>query len=177
MGGAFLGVERVLTERFSVQLGVSAYADCNLTPQGDVWLFSVPKFDALIYRYQVRHSRVMVEGKFLNNFLSHQAIHPYVSWEVGAAFNRACSYLETSFTPDVPPMVPFGNRSQSSFAYGVGLGVDYNLNQRVRFGIGYQFADLGAASLGLTSAELTTQTLSISHLYTNQLRFQLTFLI
>ena len=41
---------------------------------------------------------------------------------------------------------------------------------------GLSFADLGAVSLGVTPAEGTTQTLGLSHLYTNQLRFQLTFL-
>ena len=73
-------------------------------------------------------------------------------------------------------MTPFTNHKQSSFAWGLGAGVDYNLNRHIRAGIGYQFADLGAVSLGITPAESTTQTLGLSHLYTNQLRFQFTFL-
>ena len=73
-------------------------------------------------------------------------------------------------------MTPFANHNQSAFAWGLGVGLDYNLNQHIRAGVGYQFADLGSVSLGVTPAESTTQTLGLSHLYTNQLRFQFTFL-
>lgn len=51
------------------------------------------------------------------------------------------------------------------------------INSHMRIGVGYQFADLGSASLGPTLDATTTETLVLSHLYTNQLRFQLTYLV
>ena len=175
--GIFLGVEHALTGKLTAQLGIAGYVDSKLTPQGHVWEFAEPEFDNLSYLYHIQHSRVMLAGKLLSSFTNYQSIHPYFSWEVGAAFNQASGYQETSFTPEVLPMEPFANKTQSSFAYGVGFGVDYNLTRHIRLGAGYQFANLGSASLGVSPASATIETLSLSHLYTNQLRLQLTYII
>ena len=67
--------------------------------------------------------------------------------------------------------------NQNSFSWGVGVGIDARLNRHIRAGIGYEFSDLGKASLGPTPAALTTQTLSLAHIYANQLRIQFSFLI
>jgi len=175
--GAFIGIERVFNDKLWAQLGVSGYVDSQISPQGHVWLTGSPTFDALAYSYNVHHTRVMAEGKFLTTFSQYQAIHPYLSWGLGAAFNQAINYQEIPFISGVPPTSPFANHTQTSFTWGVGLGVDYTLNRHVRLGVGYQFSDLGSVSLGPTPAALTTQTLSLPHLYTNQLRFQFTFLV
>ena len=174
--GGFVGVERELDDYLSVQFGVAGYVDAELTPQGDVWQFAVPLYDTLSYSYSVHHSRVMFSSKLLTTLPRYQPVHPYFSWELGTAYNRASSYEEQPLIPLAVPMTPFANHTQSSFAWGVGVGVDYNHNQHVRVGVGYQFADLGSVSLGVTPGESTTQTLGLSHLYINQLRFQFTFL-
>ena len=175
--GGFVGVERFVTDYLSVQLGVAGYVDAQLTPQGDVWQFGVPLFDTLSYAYKVHHSRVMFSSKLLTTIPRYQTVHPYFSWELGTAYNNASAYQETPLIPLAVPMTPFANHNQSAFAWGLGVGLDYNLNQHIRAGVGYQFADLGAVSLGVTPAASTTQTLGLSHLYTNQLRFQFTFLV
>ena len=176
-GGVFLGVERTLSQQFSAQIGVSGYIDTVITPQGDVWEFGLPKFDDLSYSYQVRHKRVMVTGKLSRTISQNTSIRPYLSAELGAAFNRASAYQERALVPDVIPMLPFSSNSRTSFSWGVGLGYDYSINCHTRIGVGYQFADLGSSSLGPTVDSTTTNTLVMSHLYTNQLRFQLTYLV
>ena len=176
-GGLFLGAERALTSRFSAQLGIAGYGDTAFSSRGDVWQFALPKFNDRSYTYQVQHSRVMLAAKVLGALPQHEAVRPYVSLELGAAFNRASAYQERDLVPGALPMSIFSNHSQTSFSYGVGLGVDYTINPHIRLGIGYQFSDLGSAALGLTAAETTTETLGMSHLYTNQLRFQLTYLV
>ena len=175
--GGFVGVERVLTDYLSVQLGVAGYVDAKLSQQGDVWQFALPLFDTLSYSYYIHHSRVMFESKLLTIVPRYQTIHPYFSWGLGTAYNRAHSYQETRLIPQAVPMTSFANHNQNAFVWGVGVGVDYSLDQHVRVGIGYQFADLGGVSLGVTPAASTTQTLGLSHIYTNQLRFQFTFLV
>ena len=173
-GGFFLGVERSLFLS-NAQFGLSGYVDSTLSPKGHVWQFGLPKFDNFTYGYHIDSVRVMFTNKLLTALSGHPTIHPYLSWEIGAAFNRASSYQETPITPLAIPLIPFSNHSQSTFAWGAGLGIDYTLNQHVRAGVGYQFANLGSASLGATTVATTIQTLSVSHVYTNQLRFQLTY--
>jgi opacity protein-like surface antigen len=175
--GGFLGFEYAFSNQFSTQLGVSGYYDSNLNTKGNVWQFALPIFDNLTYKFKIQHARVMVGGKVLSALSSFTSLHPYFSWEVGAAFNRALNYEETPIVPTVLPTTPFADHTQTSFAYGVGVGLDYNVSKQIRVGVGYQFADFGSVSLGPTPAALTNQSLSIPHLYTNQLRFQLTYLI
>jgi opacity protein-like surface antigen len=175
--GGFVGVERVLTEKLSAQLGVSGYWDSSMTVKGDVWQFALPDFDDLSYTYRIHHARVMAATKLLTTLAQYSSLHPYVSGELGAAFNQASGYQETPLEVGAIATPPFSNHSQTSFAWGVGAGVDYNLNQQIRLGVGYQFTDLGAASLGQTTAQTTMQSLNLSHLYANQLRFQLTILV
>jgi len=57
------------------------------------------------------------------------------------------------------------------------VGADYNINPHMRLGLGYQFLDLGKASLGPAFGATSTQTLNLPHLYVNQLRFQFTTLV
>jgi hypothetical protein len=176
--GVFLGIERVITPWLTTQLGVSGYVDEEISAQGDVWQFAVPAFDDSRYSYHIHHSRVVFTNKLLTAIPRWQAIHPYFSWEIGSAYNNAKGYQEVALDPTVNPAAPFANHSQSALTWGVGLGVDYALNSHVRAGIGYQFTDLGSASLGSTpSATSPSETLRLSHLYTNQLRFQFTFVV
>ena len=174
--GMFIGVERIFCDKLWVQLGASGYVDAQISPEGHVWNFASPQFDTLSFAYTVHHTRVMAEGKFLTTLNRYQALHPYVSWGLGAAFNQASNYQEKALIAGAVPTLPFANKNQTSFTWGVGVGADYSVNPHVRLGMGYQFADLGSVSLGPTLAASTTQTLSFPHLYTNQLRFQFTFL-
>ena len=175
-GGSFLGMEWDVSERLQAQLGIAGYVNSHINIKGDVWQAALPVFDNLSYAYHIQSTRVMMSSKLLTSLDNCPQVHPYVSGEIGAASNRASHYQETPLIEGVLPIIPFVNHSEHSLAYGVGLGIDYNISTDLRLGIGYQFADLGSASLGITPDALTTQTLNVSHLYTNQLRFQLTAL-
>lgn len=175
--GVFIGFEHALNDRLWAQLGVAGYVDEQITPKGHVWRFASPAFDTLSYAYQVHHTRAIVEGKLLTSINQSQSIHPYVSGGLGAAFNRASNYQEMPLISGAVPTLPFANHTKTSLSWGIGAGVDYNINSHVRIGAGYQFSDLGKVALGATSAATTQQTLSFAHLRANQLRFQLTFLV
>lgn len=175
--GAFIGLERPFGEKFQLQLGVSGYVDEPFQFKGEVWQFALPEFNNLTYRYKIHHTRFMLEGKLLTNLTRPQSLHPYLSWGLGAGFNRANSYYETPLILEAIPMSPFISESKTRLSWGAGLGFDYSINHHVRVGVGYQFTDLGAATLGPTPAAQTSQTLSETHLYANQLRFQLGLII
>jgi hypothetical protein len=174
--GIFLGVERMITAWLTTDLGISGYIDNTLSPQGEVWQFAVPAYDTLGYQYHIYNKRVVFTNKLFTMMPPYQALHPYFSWEAGIAFNNAKDYGEYPLVALATPTAPFANHSQHSFTWAVGMGIDYDMTAHLRAGAGYQFADLGSASLGETTASTTTQTLSIPHLYTNQLHFQVTFL-
>lgn len=173
--GLGLGMERGLAEQLSWQLGLSGYFNTEVRSKGHVWQFALPEFDNFIYDYRIQSKRLMASGKLLGTV--KQTLHPYLSGELGAGFNRTSSYTETPLIIEAVPMTPFSNRTQTSFAWGVGGGVDVDINAGLRLGLGYQFADLGKASLGRSPAQLTQQTLRLPHLYSQEVRFQLTAFI
>ncbi|RUR12059.1 outer membrane protein [Legionella sp. km772] len=173
--GLGLGLERAATDLLFWQLGVAAHFNTSVQAQGMVWQFGLPEFENFSYRYQVQSSRLVAEGKLLGTY--QQKFHPYISGELGAGFNRSSTYREISLIESQLPIAPFRNNTHASFSWGVGLGVDVDLRSNLRLGAGYQFSDLGKAQLGLSPAQETGETLSIAHLYDNQLRIQLTALI
>ncbi len=174
--GASLGLERTLGSQAWIQLSISGYGDTQFSPHGNVWEFGSPEFETLSYSYKVKHARLMLEGKFLKIFPNHPPLHPYFSWGVGAALNHASQYQEKALISGAIPTLSFTNHTQTTLSWSIGLGVDYDLYEHLRLGIGYQLADLGSVSLGPTAAATNQSTLILSHLYTNQLRFQLTYL-
>lgn len=175
--GGFIGIEQKFNKKLSAQLGISGYVDAQITPKGTIWQFTRPEFEDLSYAYHIHHRRVMATSKLLTTISQYPRLLPYISGEIGAAFNHTGGYQEMPLEAGVLPMLPFTDHNQTSFAWSVGVGFDYNLGAHARVGIGYQFSDLGSVSLGPTPASLTTQTLSLSHIYANQLRFQLTILV
>lgn len=118
---------------------------------------------------------MVATGKLLSSY--QQKYHPYLSGELGASFNRAFAYNEMPLIEQAGSMAPFRDHTRSAFSWGVGVGVDMDVRSGLRVGVGYQFVDLGKASLGTSPAQDTLETLNISHLYDNQLRFQLIALI
>lgn len=173
--GGFVGIEHKCKKWLSIQTGIAGYGNTAVPITGKVLQYGVPDFDNFRYSYHVNHGRIMFSNKVLTTLNRYPKLKPYFTFELGAAFNRATAYQETPLI-DLPPMAPFANHSKTSFTWGLGFGEDYTINDHFRFGIGYQLADLGAASLGMTTAETTDQTLEVAPLWSNQLRFQLSYI-
>lgn len=173
--GVGLGMERGLTKELFWQLGLSGYFNTAVSNTGRVWQFALPEFDNFIYDYHIKSNRLMATGKLLSTI--KQSIHPFVSGELGAGFNRASSYRETPLISEAVPMAPFMNHTQTSLAWGAGAGIDVDINTGLRLGLGYQFANLGKASFSPSIAQSTQQTLQLAHLYSQEVRLQLTAFI
>jgi opacity protein-like surface antigen len=173
--GFGFGLEREFRSNLSWQIGLAGYFNSAVKASGHRWEFGLPDFDNFTYKYQVKSSRAVVTGKLLGTYQEHY--HPYMSGELGASFNRASGYSEKPLLDEEFPMEPFSAHTQTSFSWGLGLGVDRDICTVLRLGIGYQFVDLGRASLGRSPVQETHNTLSIPHLYDHQVRVQLTALI
>lgn len=173
--GLGFGVEQEARPNLFWQLGLAGYFNTAVQAQGMVWQFALPDFENFSYRYQVQSSRIMAVGKLLGSY--QQKYHPYVSGELGSAFNRAYAYTEIPLIEEQSPIAPFRNNTHASLSWGVGIGLDIDLSSRLRLGAGYQFSDLGRARLGTSPVQETGEILSIAHLYDNLVLVQLTALI
>ncbi len=168
------GLEGHPSDRFFWQLGFSGFFNTSLMSTGEVWQFGLPEYNNFDYSYRIRSLRVVATGKLLSTF--KQVIHPYVSGELGSAFNAANSYQEIPLIEEAVAIAPFASHTQSSFSWGAGAGIDIDINANLRLGVGYQFVDLGKTTLGLSPVQETREQLGISNLYAHQARVQLTAL-
>jgi opacity protein-like surface antigen len=73
-------------------------------------------------------------------------------------------------------MPNFVSNTTTTFTYTLGVGLERHLNQHWQAGIGYEFADWGNSQLIRASGQTLNNGLSFSHLYTNGLLFNLTYL-
>ena len=114
--------------------------------------------------------------------LPSHPFYPYVSVGLGAAFNDASQFnTSTEETGSVNLTPTFKSRSTTDFSYTLGLGVDTNVNQHVRVGVGYRFSDFGNASLSNGAIVFnqyrypTSFSLSVPNTYANQFIAQITY--
>ncbi len=176
--GTFIGLENVLKNNFIVQLGLSFYyLPDNFTSGNGVLTQGIDaqSSDTYNYNYEIKNRQLMLEGKLLKKL--KQSYYPYVSFGLGSSFNQTINYQTTvpstlTFTPQ------FSSNKNISFAYKIGVGVDWQIQDFWRLGIGYRFADLGKANLGSGAIDTTpfSQTLMQNHLYTQEVLVQLTFM-
>lgn len=174
--GGWGGAEFFAGNDWKIQTGLAYYQISTLPISGTLTQgFDAQSSDQLHYRYTIENKQVLVETKLLLN--SIKRFHPYASLGLGVAFNDAQDYKTEAddclFTPF------YENASETHFSYTLGLGIDYDLNKRVRFGLGYHFADLGKAQLGdgeLAGTAIPEQ-LDAVHLYAQEIVAQFTFLL
>ena len=138
------------------------------------------------YNYNIQSQQVLAVAKLfatanLSALPSHP-FYPYVSVGLGAAFNDASQFnTSTEETGSVNLTPTFKSRSTTDFSYTLGLGVDTNVNQHVRVGVGYRFSDFGNASLSNGAIVFnqyrypTSFSLSVPNTYANQFIAQITY--
>lgn len=177
MGGLFGGIEYWKNPQWGIQLGAAVYSSSNTSINGTIWQFGLPEFANLNYSYQLETTRLLVESKLLTTLDMNKKLHPYLSGGLGLALNKLSNYQETPLIPEVLPMLPFADRQQTSFTWGLGFGLDMDINSYLRLGLGYQYFNLGKFSLGSSPEAATQQSLSINSLNGNELRAQLSFVI
>lgn len=180
--GVSLGIEILLNPSWFLQTGFSYYQPMEFHPQGVVTqgASDVLTLDSFSYNYDIQVHQVLFENKLLYNLMYQSLIfHPYISGGIGVSSNAA-----TNYTVNIVPQFStfsnqFNNETRTSFSYRVGAGVDYEVTNHVRVGVGYRFSDFGKVELGNASIDgvPTFNNLSQSHLYTNEVLGQITFVI
>lgn len=172
-GEIFLGLQHHLMSSLQAQLGLAVAATTAIPLNGDIWQDADPSFNNLSYDYQITHAHIAVKGKLLTE--RYQLLQPYVSGSLGVGFNRAYKFNSLPKIFEVVPEPPFATQTTTAFTYTLGAGLQRALNTHWSVGIGYEFADWGKSSLAAAPSQLSGGGLSLNHLYTNQLQFNLSF--
>jgi len=173
----FIGTEVALFSDWLLETGLDYNQTSPFLARGE---FSqgadAQSADTYTYHYSIVTKQALIEGKLLYTF--KQYFHPYVLFGLGAAFNKAYNYATS-----VPPFLTFtrmySDNNTTSFSYAAGVGIDTDISDHLRLGIGYRFTNLGKAELGNATINTTTVsgTLSQNHLYANEGLIQLTVII
>lgn len=161
---------------WALQIGIGFSQTWNFDSHGALLQGTdMPSATRYNYHYDILTRQVLVETKLLYHVI--ECYHPYIVLGVGAAFNEADGFA-TNVLPITTLTRQYGDNTQTSFTYTVGFGIDVNVIDSLRFGIGYRFADLGQVQLGHASFNTTrvAGTLSQNHLYTSEVLGQVTLL-
>jgi opacity protein-like surface antigen len=174
VGSLFVGGEADIPANFILQLGVAYNQDTDFNPVGTVYQFGSPFYGNLNYNYNIRSQRLLGQAKLL--YTIKNVIHPYITGAAGEAVNKSFGYVETGVTSaDFGMIQTFPNKTMHSFTYALGLGIDVDVGNHMRFGVGYNYLDLGQAALSMAPQQEGSGTLHYNHLNTNELIMQLSF--
>lgn len=173
-GELFVGIQKSLSTQWLGQLGLAVATTGNAKMQGVIWDDADPEFDNHSYRYKVRNTRVAVKGKLLLD--NGYWLMPWVSGSLAVGFNRAHDFTNTPLIFEALPNPNFSSNTKTAFTYTLGVGVQKPLNEHVQIGIGYEFADWGKSQLGRAADQTLGNGLTLNHLYTNGVLFNLTYL-
>jgi len=170
-GEIFLGIQKPLREKLEGQIGLAVATTGNAFLSGNIWDDAQQEFNNYNYSYDVKHTHIAVKGKLLSD--RGYVVTPWISGSLGVGFNQAYDYSNTPTISEAVVMPNFTNNTTTAFTYTVGVGVQRNLNKHWQVGIGYEFADWGKSNLNRASGQTLNSGLSLAHLYTNGLLFNL----
>jgi opacity protein-like surface antigen len=177
--GGLLGVDMQVKRHLFWQTGVSYYQATPFEAKGHVTQgVNAQSNSSFPYTYEILTRQLLWENKLAWQW--KKRYFPYVLVGIGAAFNSTRDFKVHPVGTATPH---YDEQHNNSFTYSLGAGIDYALHKHVRLGLGYRFADLGKAGLG--DGTLTTPFASASapdfasqsHLYTQEILAQLTFLM
>ena len=172
-GEIFLGIKKDLPYNLFTHVGIAGALTSQAGLSGEIWDDADPNFNNYVYGYHIQHSHVAIKAKVFKD-LSY-AVLPWISGSVGVGFNRANSFHNTPTISEAVMQNNFTSNTQTSFTYTVGAGIQKILNPNWQVGAGYEFADWGRSHLGAASGQTQGTGLSLSHLYTNGLMFNITY--
>lgn len=173
-GEIFVGIQKNLPKMLQGQLGLAVAVTSNAKLSGSIWDDADSTFNNYSYSYQVQHTHIAAKGKFLAD-RGYWAI-PWMSVSLGVGFNAAHDFQNTPLISQAVTMPNFASNMQTSFIYTLGAGVQKVLNQHWQIGAGYEFADWGQSQLSRASGQTLNSGLSLNHLYTSGVLFNLTYL-
>lgn len=109
------------------------------TPQKSQFNSYWSPFSANVQHLETSSQRLMING--YKDFRLNNLVSLYGTVGAGLAMIKADGYQGN-------PGRPFDQKSQTNFAYGLGVGADYAVNAKVTLGIGYRYVNMGDLKTG-----------------------------
>jgi opacity protein-like surface antigen len=189
--GVFLGgeqfVRNVSEYPVFLQLGLEYNYFSNIKNNGVHWVgVDAASFTQYDYQFNLKTQQVLADIKL---FIAKNAyFHPYGEAGLGIAFNRAGRYSTSTAETGALNFTPtFVGGNSMKLSYMLGLGIDGDVCQHVRVGLGYRLSYFNTASLGNGSVDLGSSATSstqapvsfklvAAHLYANQFIGHITYI-
>lgn len=171
--GVLLGAQYSLNPTLITQFGLAVGATTDTNLSGEIWDDADPQFNNFTYSYKLQHTHLAVKAKLLADM--GYVVMPWVSGSVGVGFNHAYAFNNVPIIEEAIKNPNFSARTQTSFTYTVGAGIQRSLTDHIQVGIGYEFADWGNSSLGRAEGQSMNEGISLNHLYTNGFLINLTY--
>lgn len=150
MLGLTVGVEKQFTPQglglLGWQLGISVQQYGGMKGRGNAEQGISGALSHFDYSYNIKTTAWFLSNEVFGTF--SQRYHPYGLVGLGQANNTASNYTATPQEADTDIPVSFGSKTTSSFAYQLGLGLEVDITNSLRAGIGLRYTDLGKVSLG-----------------------------
>jgi opacity protein-like surface antigen len=167
--GAFAGAEWEVADEWFVQAGLSYDLFDRTNIDGDITLWGEPDQHEFDYQYKLLHQRANAEFKLLKEW---RRWYPYLTGALGIAWNKTSDYKETSHDPYAPASDYLEGETSTQFTWSVGAGVERELTDNWRVGLGYLYTDAGSAEL---KSKVTGDTLE-QKFSTQQLVLQINYI-
>lgn len=174
-GELFVGIEHLIAPSMAGQLGLAIGGMDTIEPQGNVWEGGDPQLNDVSYQYKVRSLRGLVKGKLIWD--ANSVFNPYVFVGLGLGYNTASSWRLTASGGEVVSFPLFANASTTSFAYSFGAGIQTVVSPNLRFGVGYEFADVGQTQLDRAPEQTINSGVRNHKIQSNALQCTVSFVI
>ncbi|MFA5960667.1 MAG: hypothetical protein WC785_09125 [Tatlockia sp.] len=178
-GELFVGLVGNINSVVSGQLGLALAGNSSVKLKGTIWTDTNPYLRNFNYSYRVISKRLSVKGKALYEVNPYD-IFPYISGSVGVALNNSSGFTITPYIPVTSPLLDpgpiYSARNATAVAWTVGTGLEAALDDGWRVGLGYEFADWGASSLGPSIGQLVGRGLRLSSLRAHEFAISLSYI-
>lgn len=172
-GELFLGGQRSLSSSLLGQFGLAFARSSYAGFSGSIWDDGEPEFNNYNYRYRVAHTHAALKAKVLSTQFS--LLMPWISASVGLGVNEARGYSNTPRVCEAVHNPDFDDHAQAAFTYTLGVGVQRTIHANWQVGVGYEFSDWGKSHLGAADGQTLHQYLTMNHLQTNGVLFNITY--
>lgn len=186
VGGIFAGVEHNLPwiawRQFFMQAGIE-YNDSGDTNINGINTVGIEPQTSTTYNYSYQVQTQQILGIFKLFTTADEKFYPYAEVGLGAAFNKAEQYrVSTTATGSLNLTPEFHARNNTQFCYGLGLGIDMQVNANIRAGIGYRYSYFGKSSFDNGSVVINKYQSPVPfspHLstYANEIMFHVSYVV
>jgi opacity protein-like surface antigen len=173
-GELFVGVYQPINSMFEWQLGLALATNGNVRITGYIWDDGDARFSNYSYTYLVRSTHVDVKGKLLVDI--GMKLIPWISANLGVAFNQAHEFNSSPSIYQAIPTPNFSSDTKVSATYTFGVGAQLPISENWQIGAGYEFSNWGKSQLGKATGQSTGNGPVLNQLYSSSVLLNLSYL-